>query len=180
MKKELFKEIEIPEGVDANIEENLLILKGAKGENKKRFNIHGLKFEKKENKIIIGSKKATKTEKKMMNTIIAHIQNLIKGVQEKFEYQLKICSSHFPMSVEIKDNKAIIKNFIGEKIARTCIIPKGAEVSIKGPTITISSIDKEIAGQAAANFEKATRISMKDRRIFQDGIYITNKAGKEI
>ena len=180
MKKELFKEIEIPKGIEVKIDRNILIVKGPEGENKKRFSIRGLIFEKKDNKIIIGNKKATKKEKKMMNTIFSHIKNMIKGVQKKFEYKLKICFNHFPITVEVKDNEAIIKNFLGEKIPRKVKIKGGTEVEVDKGVITVKSSDKELAGQTAANLEKATRIRMKDRRVFQDGIFIINKAGREI
>jgi large subunit ribosomal protein L6 len=56
----------------------------------------------------------------------------------------------------------------------------GAELEIEKDIITIKSVDKEIAGQATANLEKATQIKKRDKRVFQDGIYIINKAGKEI
>jgi len=180
MKKEIFQNIEIPEGIEINIDGHSLNVKGPQGENRKSFNTRNLVFEKKENKIIIGSKKATKTEKRMMNTITAHINNMIKGVQEKFEYKLKICFSHFPMNVEIKGNEAVIKNFLGEKIPRKSKIPNGVEVKLDKEFITVKSQDKELAGQTAANFEKATRIKKRDRRVFQDGIFITSKSGKEI
>ena len=180
MRKEIFQEIEIPKEIEAEIVGNLISIKGNEGEIKNKFNINKITLEKKDSKIVIGNKKATKNEKKMINTIAAHVRNMIKGVQNKFEYKLKICSSHFPMSVEIKENEAIIKNFLGEKIPRKSKILEGVKVEIDGDIITATSHNKELVGQTAANFEKATRIRSRDRRIFQDGIFIINKAGKEI
>jgi len=180
MKKEIIQKIEIPEEVNAEIQENKLIVKGEKGENEREFNIRKLDFQKKDNFLIIGNKKATKKEKKRINTISAHIKNMLKGVKEGFEYQLKICSSHFPITVEIQDKEATIKNFLGEKISRKVKIPQNVEVNINGDLITINSNDKESAGQAAANFERATKIKNRDRRVFQDGIFIINKAGREM
>ncbi len=180
MKRELFQTIEIPEGVEVGIEWDIVTAKGAAGELRKEFDTTNITLEKKENQIIIGNKKATKREKKRINSLTAHIKNMIKGVQDKFEYQLKVCFSHFPMTVEVKENKASVKNFLGEKIPREVSIPEGAEVTINGDIITVKAIDKELAGQVAANFEKATRVPMKDRRVFQDGIYITDKAGRKM
>ena len=105
---------------------------------------------------------------------------MLQGVKEKFEYKLKVVFSHFPITVEVSGNTATIKNFLGEKIPRICALPQGAEVEVNKDDITVKSVSKEIAGQAAANLETATKIRMKDRRIFQDGIYIIDKAGRPI
>ncbi|MBU2562651.1 MAG: 50S ribosomal protein L6 [Nanoarchaeota archaeon] len=180
MKKELFQTIEIPKGVEVNLDGTLLHVKGPEGEIKREFNFDNGVIEKKDNNIVVGSKKATKREKKIINTFTAHIKNMIQGVQKKFEYQLKVCFSHFPMTVEIQEEKAVVKNFLGEKIPRKVRIPPGAEVNIDKGIITVKSVNKELAGQAAANFEKATKIRNKDRRVFQDGIFFINKAGREI
>ncbi len=180
MKKELFEKIEIPEGIEANIEDSTIIIKGPGGENKRKFEFQNLEFEKEGKYIKIGHKKATKREKKMINTIASHIRNMIKGIQEKFEYKLKACFSHFPMSINIEKNEATIKNFLGEKIPRKVKILEQVDVELNKDIITIKSVDRELAGQTAANFEAATRIRGKDRRVFQDGIFITSKCGKEI
>ena len=173
-------EIIIPDEVEVDISKNKLTLRGKEGENSREFNLGEINLEKKDKKIVLSCEKATKREKRIINTSIAHIKNMIKGVQKKFEYQLKICSSHFPITVKFEGNTAIVKNFLGEKVDRKISLPKNAEVKLNGNLITIISIDKEIAGQAAANLEKGTKIRNRDRRIFQDGIYIINKAGKEI
>lgn len=182
MKKELFTEIEIPGGIEASLEDGVLKIKGPKGESQRKFRLGKLNFEIKDNKISLGHEKATKSEKKIINTMVAHINNMLKGAQEGFEYTLKVCSSHFPMTVTLEsDNKkAIVKNFLGEKIPREVSIPSGADVKIDKEIITINSVDKEIAGQTAANFERSTKVRNRDRRIFQDGIFIINKAGREM
>lgn len=181
MKKEIFQEIEIPEGVEAEIVENTITARGPEGENQKKLNFSNkINIEKKGNKILVGCKKATKTEKRLINTITAHIKNLLQGVKEKFEYKLKICFSHFPITVDIKGEELIIKNFLGEKTPRKLKIPERVDIKIDKEIITILSVDKETAGQAAANLEKTTKITGKDRRVFQDGIFIISKSGKEI
>jgi len=180
MKKTLFKQIEIPEGVTVNLDKSLLTMKGPEGESFRKFNPKKVKIKVDGNKIILGQKNATKNEKKIMNTFDSHIKNMIKGVKEKFEYKLKICYGHFPFTVKQDKEKIIIKNFFGEKVNRIVEIPKGVEIEIKKDLILVKSVDKELAGQASANFEMATKIGKRDKRIFQDGIYIIEKDGKKI
>jgi large subunit ribosomal protein L6 len=180
MKKEFFQKIEIPEEVEVSVIENEIIIKGKEGENKRKFNLYNLEIEKKDKEIILGCKKATKREKKRTNTLVAHIKNMIKGVQKKFEYELKICSSHFPITAKVEGDKIIIKNFIGEKVDREVKISENVDIEINKDIIKIKSINRELAGQIAADLEKITKIKKKDRRIFQDGIFITSKAGVKI
>lgn len=180
MHKEIYQKIEIPEGVEAEIDRTILKVKGPEGNVEKNFKKLNLDFKKENNQIVIGHKKATKKEKKLINTISAHVKNMIKGVQKKFEYELKICYSHFPITVELKGREVLIKNFLGEKEPRKMKIPQDVDIEISKETVKVISSDKELAGQVAANFEKLTRTKKKDIRIFQDGLYIINKAGKEI
>ena len=102
--KELKQEIEIPQGIEVLVEDNLVKIKGPKGENQRAFHYPKIKIFKQDNKIILSAKNATKKEKTMMGTINSHINNLIKGVDKAFIYKLKICSGHFPMKVVIEGN----------------------------------------------------------------------------
>jgi large subunit ribosomal protein L6 len=180
MKKEIIKKIEIPQGVEVEIEGSRIVVKGNGKENSREFKLGEISLEKKENSVVVWCKDGTKNEKKVINTFGAHIKNLMDGIVEDFKYELKICFVHFPITVEINGNEALIKNFLGEKTPRKCSIPNGVKAELNKEIITITSHNKELAGQAAANFEKATRIRLRDRRIFQDGIFIITKNGKEM
>jgi len=172
MKKELYRKIEIPSDVSAELEGNLLKVTGPEGENFRRFILGKVELVKEGNNITVGSENATKKEKK--------IRNMILGVQKKFEYELKAVFSHFPVTLEVKGHEFIIKNFLGEKVPRKAKIPAGVSVEVQGNTIKVTSTNRELAGQTAANFETATRIRARDKRVFQDGIFMTKKAGEEI
>tara|TARA_Y100000310_G_C20690729_1_gene822022 strand:- start:3980 stop:4516 length:537 start_codon:yes stop_codon:yes gene_type:complete len=172
--KRLRKEIEIPEKVEVVIGETITI-KGEKGENSKKLFYPTVEISKKDNKIVIEPKKFTKREKKIINTYVAHLNNMIKGVQEPYTYKVKVCSSHFPMSVSVNGNELVVKNFYGEKVPRRAAIVEGVNVKVNGEEIVLVGTNKESVGQTAANFEKSTRITNRDRRIFQDGLWITEK-----
>ena len=173
MKKEIREEIELPEGYTAETDGRMIKIACNGKEISKRadypITIEG-------NKIIIYCKKASKNEKKIMKSLSSHIKNAINGLNKKFVYKLQICSVHFPMNVSLKGKKVIIKNFLGEVMEREAEILENTEARIEKDIIIIESHDKEKAGQTAANIEKATRITKRDKRVFQDGIYITEKA----
>ncbi len=172
--------IVIPENVQVNLDENILKIKGPKGEVEKKLHNPLVKIEIKDKEIILSTQKQTKKEKRIINTFKAHVNNLINGVNESYIYKLKVCSSHFPMSVIIEKDKLIIKNFMGEKIPRKAKILPKTTVKIEGEVVTVESSNKELAGQTAANIEKSCKRSGFDKRVFADGIWLFHKAGKDI
>ena len=132
------------------------------------------------NKIIFNVVKATKREKTLLGSFESHTKNMVQGVQEPFVYKLKICSGHFPMSVNVSGKEFVIKNFLGESVPRKLTLNEEAQVKVDGTEIIVTSTNKEIAGQTAASIETLCRITDRDRRIFQDGCYMIEKAGKAI
>mgnify|MGYP001570040019 FL=1 len=84
------------------------------------------------------------------------------------------------MNVSTDGNKLSVKNFLGEKVPRVLELKEGATVKVESPLIYVISSNKEIAGQVSADIEQLTRRPGFDTRIFQDGIYIINKDGKEL
>ena len=53
-------------------------------------------------------------------------------------------------------------------------------MKVEGELIHVAGTNKEIAGQVSADIEQLTRRPGYDTRIFQDGIWITSKDGKEM
>jgi len=174
------KEIEIPEGIEINIDDNLIKVKGKKGEIQRDFKHPSIKLSKSEKGFKITGNNIGKKEKALIGSIAAHAKNMFKGANEGHCYKLKVCSGHFPMSVAINGNKFTVKNFYGEKIPRTFEIREGVTVKLDGSIVTVEGNEKEKVAQTAANIEQLMRITNRDRRVFQDGIYIIEKDGKEI
>ena len=120
-----------------------------------------------------------RADKAIAGTWAAHLRNMAKGVEEGFEYKLQAVYSHFPMSLKVEGNKMIINNLFGEKVPRVAKLPwspSDVEVKVENKTdVTVKGADREKVGQTAANIERACKIKKRDRRVFQDGIYIVSK-----
>ncbi len=172
--------IEIPGKVSADIEDRRIAIKGPKGEITKdfddpRFN-RIIKIEKVGEKIVLRTEDDHRKIKAMVGTIAAHINNMITGVTKGYSYTMKIVTTHFPITVTASGSDIQIKNFFGEKSSRHAKIVGQANVKIDKEQIEVLGIDIESVGQTAANIERACKVRGRDRRIFQDGIYIYSKA----
>ena len=179
-KAKITKELPLPDNVNASMNEEFLLIKGPNGELRREIKHHNISIRAGDKKIVLESEKGLKEDKKIIGSLEAHVKNMISGSMQSHTYTLKICSGHFPMNVSVSGNKLAIKNFLGEKVPRTLQLKEKAEVKIEGDIIRVSSISKEIAGQVSADIEQLTRRPGFDTRIFQDGIYIINKDGKEM
>jgi len=107
-------------------------------------------------------------ERALAGTWAAHLGNMVHGVTEGFEYTIKV-----------DGDRLMINNLFGEKVPRQAALPwSPAEVQVKienKTDVIVSGSDKEKVGQTSANIERACRIRGRDRRVFQDGIYVVSK-----
>ncbi len=175
------REIEIPQNVEIRIEGNKIIAKGPLGETSKEIKHVLLNkeifFKVEGNKFIAYSTKSKRKHKAMVGTIIAHVRNLIDGVTRGYKYVMKVVYSHFPIKVEIKEDKVIIRNFLGERTPRIAKIVGNVKIEYKEPFLYVRGINIEEVGNTCNNIEQCLRkrITKFDRRVFQDGIFLIEK-----
>ena len=174
------RKIIVHKEVEAKIENGLVKMKGQRGVISRILRYPSIKIKKENDKIIVFSENQSKKQKRIINTYVSIIKIMITGVLYGYTYKLKICSGHFPMKVSVDSNIVTINNFLGEKIPRKAKILPNVSVKIDNDIIQVEGTDIESTSQTAANMEQATRITNRDRRIFQDGIFIIEKAGISI
>ncbi len=175
MKKQLLETLEIPAGISCEIANRGI--KCSKGSLELTRNIASptINLALKDNKVELSCPAGNKKEYKVIKSLVSHIKNMFAGLEKPYIYQLEACNVHFPMTLKVETGRFVINNFLGEKTPRFATILPGVTVEVKGQKITVSSSNKESAGQTAASLEKATKIRNRDRRIFQDGIFITDR-----
>lgn len=180
MKYNLSEKIIVPEDVKCSV--HLGTVECTKGEKhiSRKFSAVGMNIKAEEQAIILSSAKANKKTRACALSIAAHVRNMFAGLDALYAYELEICNVHFPMTVKVEKEFLVITNFLGEKEKRVARILPSVSVSINGQKIIVSGMSIESAGQTAANIEKATWVSKRDRRVFQDGIFITSKCGRPI
>ena len=169
------QETDIPEGVTIEQNDKEIVIKGPKGELKRIFDHPHVKIIINNDKVTTQTQRPIKKTRAIVGTWRAHIKNMIIGITEGYEARLKVVYSHFPMNITTEENRVVIKNYLGGKGLRYADILGDTKVSIKKEIITLTGTNKEDVGQSAANIEQICKPKGKDRRVFQDGIYIEKK-----
>jgi large subunit ribosomal protein L6 len=171
-------ELPIPDDVTASKDHLDLTVEGSNGTVTRQLWYPDIDVSVTDDTVVIESAEDDAQTLSTVGTFESHVENMFHGVTEGWEYEMEVFYSHFPMQVEVESDEVVIENFLGEKAPRRTEIHGDTDVSIDGEELTISGPDIEAVGQTAADIEQLTRINDKDVRVFQDGVYITQKPNR--
>ena len=157
-------------GVNANIENDYIIIKGSLGSTKKKFNKKFVDIKIENGKILIIPKTDNKRLKKFSENIANALKNEIERAVNSVNNGITV-SAHFPLSLEVKGDKLIIKNIYGERVPREAKIIGDTKIEIKGQEVYVKGVDIYDVNQTIANIINTCKNMQKDQRVFQDGIY---------
>lgn len=170
------RRVTIPTGVNVELDKAILKVKGQKGQLERNVRFPQINAFIENDDLVFSTGSDRKNVIAMVGTFAAHANNMFTGVSQGFEYRMKVVYSHFPIQLKLQGNKLEINNFLGEKKARYAKIEEGVNAKVGNDEVILTGIDKELLGVTSANIEHATKIRKRDPRIFQDGIYIVQKA----
>lgn len=165
----------IPEKTTAVINGGVVTVKGPKGEISKRF-AETVKVAIEGNEITATPTNNSMQAKMMWGTAMAHIKNMLAGVNHPFAKKLLIEGVGFRAELAGKDLKLAL-GFSHPVLVR---IPEGVSVSVEKGVISINGIDKEIVGQFAATIRSYKKPEpYKGKGIRYENEVIRRKQGKK-
>jgi large subunit ribosomal protein L6 len=171
-------ELDTPEDVTAEMDHLDLTVEGPNGSVTRRLWYPDIDVAVQDGQVVIESEATDAKTNSTIGTFESHVRNMFHGVTDGWEYEMEVFYSHFPMKVRVEDGAVVIENFLGEKAPRRTEIHGDTEVNVDGEEITLTGSDIEAVGQTAADIEQLTRVKDKDIRVFQDGVYITQKPNR--
>lgn len=168
-------ELTLPDEVDCEIDHLDVTIAGPDGEVTRRLWYPDVQVSVEGDTVVIESDTEDAKTNATIGTFESHVRNMVLGVTDGWEYRMEVLYSHFPMQVTVENEDVVIENFLGERAARRTTIHGDTRVEVDGEEVVLSGPNKEDVGQTAADIEQLTRVSDKDTRVFQDGVYITEK-----
>lgn len=170
--------IPIPSGVTVTLRENVLTVKGPKGELTQELHPYIIvKIEGENLSVSVGNPESVK-QKAMWGTFYSLIRGMIIGVTEGYQKQLEINGVGFNWNVS--GQKLTLK--VGFSHPVVFELPQGITGAIEKETntLTISGINKQMVGEITANIRKVKKPEpYKGKGIKYKEEHIRRKAGKQ-
>jgi len=171
--KAVERTVELQDGVAVAVSDGSFTARGPKGQLTRAFPGY-VKVSVEGGKVTFlceGDRKRTA----ISGTLAAHLKNMMIGVTKGYEGRMKVVHSHFPMKVSVEGRIVVIQNFLGKRKSKRVEGMGDVKIRVDKDFVIVTGIDKEAVGQTMARIERETHIKDFDRRVFQDGIYITLK-----
>jgi large subunit ribosomal protein L6 len=169
------KPIELPEGVQVKFDENVITVKGSKGELTRIVHPE-MSITIGEKEIVVERPSDNKTHRSLHGTTRSIIANMVEGVTKGFERNLELVGVGYRAS---KNGENLILN-VGYSHPVEMTPEQGLEVEVPAQTkITVRGIDKERVGAFAANI-RSVRLPepYKGKGIRYAGEKVRRKEGK--
>jgi large subunit ribosomal protein L6 len=171
------EKIKIPEGVNVELKDNLVFVKGPKGElNVLVFDGFEVKIDNKEVSVI-SPEKFEKETSALWGTLRALINNAVIGVSEGYEKVLLIEGIGFKANLE--GNNLIMNLGFSHPIKFPFV--EGIEISVDKNKIFVKGIDKNLVGLTSAKiraFKKPEPYKGKGIRYIDE--VVRRKVGKKV
>lgn len=169
------KPITIPKGVSVTKNENVIKVKGPKGELKTTVH-NNMKVEIKGEELTVQRSDDLKYNKSLHGLTRALIQNMVKGVTEQYQKTLDIVGVGY--KAEQKGENILIN--IGYSHPIFFIPPAGITLQVATPNqIVVSGIDKQLVGMISAKIRSFRKPEpYKGKGIKYSDEQIVKKAGK--
>jgi large subunit ribosomal protein L6 len=166
--------ITVPAGVTVELNNNVVTVKGPKGELNQVM-LKDITMKQEENTIILERK--NENAKAMHGTMNALISNMIKGVSEGYAKTLEIIGVGYRFNVQ--GQKLVVSAGYSHPVNME--IPAGLTVEANGNTeITIKGIDKVLVGEFAAKVREVRQPEpYKGKGIRYKDEHIVRKEGKK-
>lgn len=167
--------IDLPEGVEVNIKNSTVEVKGPKGSLKTEVN-PAIKVASKDNQISVSRPNNSKLYKSLHGLYRTLLNNMVEGVTNGFERKLEIVGIGY--RAEFKNDRLVLQ--LGYSHPIVFVPPEGITITVENPTnIGISGIDKELVGKVAAKIRSFRPPEpYKGKGIKYIDEHIRRKAGK--
>ncbi|MFV0289197.1 MAG: 50S ribosomal protein L6 [Mycoplasmatales bacterium] len=140
----------IPNGVEFKNENNVITVKGPKGELTRAFST-AFEIKVENNEITVINNATDKKLRALHGTTTALIKNMLTGVHEGFKKELELNGVGYRAAVKGK----VVNLQVGLSHEVNMEIPQGITVEAPSNTeLIISGFDKQVVGEFAANIRK--------------------------
>jgi len=138
--------VSIPDGVNITINPDTITVKGPKGELNLKNNTR-VKVTQEDNTVKVARANNTKLSRSLHGTYQRHISNMVAGVTNGFSKDLELVGVGYRVNQQGK--KIVLSLGFSHPIEYSA--PEGIDIKVEGNNkITISGINKQAVGQAAA------------------------------